>query len=171
MLPVSKHCQGRKQAASSSCRCWGPWSPVQMRSSQEPTAAAFRQWMVLPGDVSLVSKIATEQAVYPGQCWLMPGKTLFPKTIQPEPTAINSNLEKKRCPIDFFFNRKLIPGGRWTSFLGCWSPRKFQWLVTFWNFIWEQPGAQHSKITEGSRFTSSEDFPKRLIKKLLCIYK
>ena len=83
-------------------------SPVEMRSSREPTAAAFRQWMVLPGDVSLVSKIATEQAVYPGQCWLMPGKTLFPKQLslsQPQSTATQ---KRRGAPLILFLNIKPV---------------------------------------------------------------
>lgn len=142
-----------------------------MRSSQEPTAAAFRQWMVLPGDVSLVSKIATEQAVYPGQCWLTPGKTHFPNN---SAWANRNQLQprKQEAPHWFFFQMEswLLGAGEPRS-PAAGHPEKFQWSVTFWNITWKQPGAQDSTITEGSRSTSSGDFPKRLIKKSLCIYK
>lgn len=95
--------------------------------------------MVPPGDVSLVSKIATEQAVYPGQCWLTLGKTPISQTTQPEPTAINGYLEKKRHPTDCFKSRadyweqvNLIPLLLVTQH-SPWNPyceRKPLWLVS-----------------------------------------
>lgn len=79
------------------------------------------EWMVPPGDVSLVSEIATEQAVYPGQCWLMLGKTPLSQTTQPEPTTIKCNLEKEEAPHWFFFLIQCWLPGAASSWPSCWS--------------------------------------------------
>ena len=57
--------------------------------------------MVPPGDISLVSKIATEQAVHPAHCWLMPGRTRFPNN---SAGANRSELQpgKEEVPCWFF---------------------------------------------------------------------
>ena len=136
-----------------------------MRSSREPTAAAFRQWMVLPGDVSLVSKIATEQAVYPGQCWLMPGKTLFPKQLSLSQLQSTATQKRRGAPL-ILLNCKLVIRRQVDLFPGCWSSGKLLWPVTFWNFIWKQPGGSGQQD-----YWHSTDYPKKLIRKSLHVYK
>jgi hypothetical protein len=56
--------------------------------------------MVPPGDVSLVSKIATARRL-PRTVLTHTSKTVS-QTTQPEPTTINCSLEEKRHPTDCF---------------------------------------------------------------------
>lgn len=133
--------------------------------------------MVPPGDVSLVSKQDCNRAgSLPRAVLTHVRQTPASQTTQPVPTQSTATQKRRGAPLIFFKWSAdywgLVPH---SPLAGCSAaPGALTWkapVVTFWNFIWEQAGAQDSKINEGSRFTALKFSPERLIKKSLCIYK